>query len=508
MSRFSFDQAWHTLSTEHAMRELQTDIQHGLKDHEAARRLIETGPNELEERRGAPPMLILWQQFTSTMVLILIAAAVISGFLGKPLETAAISAIVLLFAILGFLQEYRAERAMAALKQLAVPLVHVRRGGVVEERSARDLVPGDIVLVEAGAIIPADLRLIESANLRIQEATLTGESEPVEKHSMAFSESNLALGDRRNMAFMGTMVTYGRGAGVVVATGMHTELGRIAQLIQDVEQQTTPLQNKLDQVGKLLAALGVIIAGLIMVIGLLRGETLNEMFLTAVSIAVAVVPEGLPAVVTVTLALGAQRMLRRRALIRKLPAVETLGSVTVICSDKTGTLTENRMTVTVIDVAGHYLELVGTAQHPAPVLSDPERPTLNLDNQPLSVGLVLSGSALCNDASLKPDPETGRYLPVGDPTEGALLVAASQAGVDKPTLERVVPRIDELPFDSVRKRMTTVHQLPQNRAELPRSLHALEHLTEPYVAVTKGAIDGLLDTCDQVWFHDQAVTLD
>lgn len=499
---------WHTIATEHVLRELQTDTQHGLQDHEAAQRLAETGPNELEERGGTPPWLILWQQFTSTMVLILIAAAVISGFLGKPLETAAISAIVLLFAILGFLQEYRAERAMAALKQLAVPVVHVRRGGVVGERSARDLVPGDIVLVEAGAIIPADLRLVESANLRIQEAALTGESEPVEKHTTALNEAGLSLGDRRNMAYMGTMVTYGRGVGVVVSTGMKTELGRIARLIQDVEQHATPLQDKLDQVGKLLAVLGVIIAGLIMVIGVLRGETLDEMFLTAVSVAVAVVPEGLPAVVTVTLALGAQRMLRRRALIRKLPAVETLGSVTVICSDKTGTLTENRMTVTVIDVAGHYLELVGTARHPAPSLTDPDRPALHIEDQPLSVGLVLSGGALCNDASLKPDPAMGRYLPVGDPTEGALLVAASQAGLDRFALEHILPRVAELPFDSVRKRMTTVHYLPQNSAELPPSLYALRNLENRYVAFTKGAIDGLLDACDRVWVNDQPVMLD
>lgn len=508
MSQGSSNHIWHTLDADNALSALDSDAQHGLQEHDAARRLAEIGPNELEERGGKPPLAILWEQFTSTMVLILIAAAMVSGFLGKPLETVAISAIVVLFGVLGFLQEYRAERAMAALKQLAVPLVHVRRGGVVEERSARDLVPGDVVLVEAGSIIPADLRLVESANLRIQEAALTGESEAVEKHTTALAEANLPLGDRRNMAYMGTMVTYGRGTGVVTATGMRTELGRIAQLIQDVEQQATPLQDRLDQVGKLLAVLGVVIAGLIMVIGLLRGETLNEMFLTAVSVAVAVVPEGLPAVVTVTLALGAQRMLRRRALIRKLPAVETLGSVTVICSDKTGTLTENRMTVTVIDVAGHYLELVGTAKHPAPALTDAERRALDLLNQPLSVGLVLSGGALCNDASLKPDPATGRYLPVGDPTEGALLVAASQAGVDKPVLERILPRVAELPFDSERKRMTTVHRLPGDPADLPPSLRALEALPEAYVAITKGATDGLLDICDRVWVQDQAIALD
>lgn len=508
MSLLPPEHVWHTLDTDSVLDALRTDAQRGLDDHDAARRLAEVGPNELEERGGTPPLLILWQQFTSTMVLILIAAAVISGFLGKPLETAAISAIVLLFAILGFLQEYRAERAMSALKQLAVPRVQLRRGGTVEARSARELVPGDIVLIEAGTIIPADLRLLESANLRVQEAALTGESEPVEKHTAAISENGLALGDRRNMAYMGTMVTYGRGVGVVVATGMSTELGRIARLIQEVEHQATHLQRQLDQVGKLLAVLGVIIAGLILVIGVLRGETLSEMFLTAVSVAVAVVPEGLPAVVTVTLALGAQRMLRRRALIRKLPAVETLGSVSVICSDKTGTLTENRMTVTVIDVAGHYLELTGTAKHPAPVLTGSDRPTLPLDAQPLSVGLALGGGALCNDASLKPDPETGRYLPVGDPTEGALLVAAAQAGLSKTDLQQHMPRVAELPFDSERKRMSTVHHLPDDRADLPASLRALHDIREPYVAITKGAVDGLLDISAQVWVDDRAVPLD
>lgn len=502
------EQPWHTLDADRVLDDLRTDARLGLDADEAARRQAEIGPNELEERAGKSPVRILREQFTSTMVLILIAAAALSGVLGKPLETVAISAIVILFGVLGFLQEYRAERAMAALKQLAVPLVRVRRNGVVEERSARDLVPGDVVMIEAGTIVPADLRLLESANLRIQEAALTGESEPVEKHTAVVSDPQIALGDRRNMAYMGTVVTYGRGLGVVVATGMQTQLGRIAQLIQDVEQQQTPLQYRLDQVGRLLAAVGVLIAGLIMVIGVMRGETLNEMFLTAVSVAVAVVPEGLPAVVTVTLALGAQRMLRRRALIRKLPAVETLGSVTVICSDKTGTLTENRMTVTVIDVAGHYLELPGTARHPAPVLTDRDRPPIDLDRQPPSVAMALVGGALCNDASLKPDPQTGRYLPVGDPTEGALLVAAAQAGLDKTALEQDMARVVELPFDSARKRMTTVHRLPERRADLPSAPRAFAMLDEPYVAITKGAVDGLLDISSHVWVDDRAVPLD
>lgn len=507
MSNSVSKQDWHTLDNEQVLHELRSDLLNGLLDTEARQRLAKIGPNELEERSGKPLVLILSEQFTNTMVLILIAAAVVSGILGKPFETAAISAIVVLFGILGFLQEYRAEQAMAALKQLAVPVVHVRRNSIVEERSARDLVPGDIVLIEAGSIIPADLRLLETVNLRIQEATLTGESEPVEKSVDQVRELHAPLGDRRNMAYMGTVVTYGRGVGIVVATGMQTQLGRIAQLIQSVDTQSTPLQNELDQVGKMLAVVGVLIAGLIMVIGVVRGETLNEMFLTAVSVAVAVVPEGLPAVVTATLALGAQRMLRRRALIRKLPAVETLGSVTVICSDKTGTLTENRMTVTVIDVAGQHLELLGTAKHPAPVLSSPDQPALSLSHQPPSIGFVLSAGALCNDASLKPDPETGRYLPVGDPTEGALLVAAAQAGLTKASLQESVPRVAELPFDSVRKRMTTVHRIPEIPRDLPATLLPLQDAKEPYVAFTKGAVDGLLDISTHVMAEGQIVPL-
>jgi Ca2+-transporting ATPase len=508
MSDLPSEQAWHTLDIDKVLGTLKSDAHQGLADGEAERRLAEFGPNELEERAGKSPLLILREQFTSTMVLILIAAAVISGFLGKPLETTAISAIVVLFGVLGFLQEYRAERAMAALKQLAVPVVRVRRNGAVEERSARELVPGDLVMLEAGSIVPADLRLVESVNLRVQEAALTGESEPVEKRTGTMSDTRAALGDRRNMAYMGTVVTYGRGVGVVVATGMQTQLGRIAQLIQGVEHQETPLQQQLDQLGKVLAVLGVVIAALILGIGVVRGETVSEMFLTAVSVAVAVVPEGLPAVVTATLALGAQRMLRRRALIRKLPAVETLGSVTVICSDKTGTLTENRMTVTIIDVAGHSLELVGTAKHPAPVLSGSGRPALLLERQPSMIGLTLAAGALCNDASLKPDPQTGRYTPVGDPTEGALLVAAAQAGLSKSALEEYMPRVSELPFDSIRKRMTTVHRLPEGRDDLPRPLRSLVQLDEPYVAITKGAVDGLLAISSSVWVDDQAVSLD
>lgn len=494
--------SWHTQDTDATLRILETDAHSGLATETAQQRLQEYGPNELEERGGKSPFLILWEQFTSTMILILIAAAVVSAFLGKPLETIAIAAIVVLFALLGFVQEYRAERAIAALKQLAVPMVRIIRGGQTVQHNANELVPGDIVLLEAGSAVPADLRIVESNNLMIQEAALTGESEAVDKQINALSAENPPLGDRTNMAYMGTSVSYGRGVGVVVATGMQTELGHIAELIQQVEQQETPLQRQLDQVGTLLAIAGVIVAILVLIIGVLRNEPASDMFLTAVSVAVAVVPEGLPAVVTLTLALGAQRMLRRRALIRKLPAVETLGSVSVICSDKTGTLTENRMTVTVIDVAGKYIELTGTAQHPAPDLAQTEHQLL--EKTPDSVDLILVGGALCNDASITPDPQTGRYLPTGDPTEGALLVAAMQAGMQKDELAHYMPRVAELPFDSVRKRMTTVHKLPEKNTELPHRLDALHDFDRPYVAITKGSFDGMLELASHIWINDHA----
>jgi Ca2+-transporting ATPase len=447
---------------------------------------------------------MLWEQFTETMVLILIAAALVSALLGKGTEMTAILAIVVLFAVLGFVQDYRAERAMAALKQLAVPTVRVRREGTLGELSARELVPGDIVLLEAGSAVPADVRLLESVNLRIQEAALTGESEAVEKHTAPLPEPDLPLGDRRNMAYLGTAVTYGRGSAVVVATGMRTELGKIAALIQEVAPERTPLQKRLDQVGKTLAGAGVIAALLVLLIGVLRGEPVADMFLTAISVAVAVVPEGLPAVVTITLALGAQRMFRRKALIRKLPAVETLGSVTVICSDKTGTLTENRMKVTVIDAAGERLDLTETLRHHQPAVTADECRFDALQQISLPIGLTLAAGALCNDAALKPDARAGCFHALGDPTEGALLVAAAQAGLFKDELQAALPRVAELPFDSNRKRMTTVHRLPASDA-LPAPLRPLAGWG--YVAFSKGAVDGLLELTTRVWTDDHAEPL-
>ncbi len=445
---------WHTQSLSEIFQSLSSS-ENGLSTAEAKARLETHGPNELKERKGKSALVMMGEQLSETMVLILIAAALISAFF-------------VLFAVLGFVQEYRAERAMAALKQLAVPVVRVRREGAVNEMSARDLVPGDMVLLEAGNAVPADARLVESASLRIQEAALTGESEAVEKHIDPIPEPELPLGDRRNMAYFGTSVTYGRGSAVVVATGMSTELGKIS-LIQEVAPEQTPLQKRLDQVGKSLAAAGALAGLLVLLTGVLFGERLTEMFLTAVSVAVAVVPEGLPAVVTITLALGAQRMLRRNALVRRLPAVETLGSVTVICSDKTGTLTENRMTVSVVDAAGERLNITE---------------------------LVLAAGALCNDAVLKPDARAGCFHALGDPTEGALVVAAAQAWMFKDALQAALPRIAELPFDSERKRMTTLHRV-EHRNSLPEPLLVLPDRN--HVSFTKGAVDSLLDVTTAVW---------
>src|SRR5215216_7591938 len=413
---------WHLQSITTALGALKTQTETGLSQNEAESRLTQYGRNELVDKGGRTPLKIFWEQITATMVLILIAAAVIAGLLGDLKNSIAISAIVILFSILGFVQEYRAEQAIAALKKLSVPNVRVQRDGKVQQISARDLVPGDILQLEAGNVLPADVRLLEAVNLRVQEAALTGESEPVEKQTAALSGEDLPLGDRRNMAYMGTIVTQGRGLALVVATGMQTELGKIADLIQQSGSDETPLQKRLDSLGKNLALVGVVIAVLIAVLGLLRGDELRHMLLTAVSVAVAIVPEGLPAVVTITLAFGAQRMLEKNALIRKLPAVETLGSVTVICSDKTGTLTENRMTVIVLDVADHTVELGEvrlTDSKPGPDGGTP----LSIGDDP-TLALLLAGSALCNDALLEDDDEDDLHE-VGEPIEIDFVVAAA-----------------------------------------------------------------------------------
>lgn len=491
---------WHTIETHAVLNELASSSETGLTPTQVEENKNKYGINELIERGGRTPLKILWEQLTATMVLILIVAAVLSGLLGDTKNTIAILAIVALYALLGFIQEYRAEQAIAALKKMAVPNVRALRDGKLQELSARELVPGDIIQLETGNVIPADLRLLEAVNLRIQEAALTGESEAIEKHTVALSNEDLPLGDRRNMAYMGTVITQGRGLALVVATGMNTELGKIADMIQRVKEEQTPLQRRLDSLGKKLALIGVVIAALIFIIGIWRGDEIRNMLLTAVSVAVAIVPEGLPAVVTITLALGAQRMLKRQALIRKLPAVETLGSVTVICSDKTGTLTENRMTVVVLDVAEHALDLTeemdrGGSLRATRGLGAPAQSSLSL---------AAIGGALCNDAKLI-DEGDDRFHTMGDPTEGSLVVAAAKMGYWKSSLDSSFPRTAELPFDSERKRMTTVHHLGQYD---PTVLSGLEIGDKRYIAFTKGGVDGLLDITSHVWVEGKSLPLD
>jgi len=496
---------WHTAETHEALDRLHVDPEQGLTEHEAQQRMREHGPNELIERGLKSPWRILWEQLTAIMVVVLIIAAVVSLLLGDQLDAIVILAIVILNAILGFVQEHRAERAMAALKRMAAPVVKVRREGRLVRVPAREIVPGDILLLEAGDAVAGDARVLESVNLRIEEASLTGESIPVEKHSQALSDAQLPVGDRRNMLHMGTTATYGRGSAVVVETGMTTQLGRIAELIQTVGSEPTPLQKRMAQLGKGLAVAAVAIVGVVFFLGLLRGEEVEEMFLTAIAMAVAAVPEGLPAVVTITLALGAQRLLRRRALIRKLPAVETLGSVTVICSDKTGTLTENRMTVEILDVAGHTRDLaealkVGNAVEGA--WADPEQ---------TAEALLLAGGALCNDAVLEVNTDgAGGFRAQGDPTERALVVAAARYGLMKPRLDSLFPRVAEAPFSSERKRMTTFHEpllQAQDGAVEARLTALIADGRQSFVAFTKGATESLLRVCDRVWTHAGAQPL-
>jgi Ca2+-transporting ATPase len=390
---------WYQFSVLEAIDQLGSSKAQGLQTGEAQRRLEQYGPNELTERGGRSPWQILWEQVIGILTLILIAAAVISIFLGDTLDAVVIMAIVILNAGLGFSQEYRAEQSMAALKRMAVPNVRVRRDGQVQPISARELAPGDFVLLETGNVVPADGRVVTSVNLRVQEAALTGESEAGTR-SRRVGESDKALGDRRNMVFMGTIVNYGHGEVMITETGMQTELGHIAEMIQAVDQEKTPLQRRLDQLGKWLAiaALGIVVV--IFLFGVLRGEDIEEMLLTSVSLAVAAVPEAMTAVVTIALSLGAQRMLKRRALIRKLPAVETLGSVSVICSDKTGTLTLNQMTVTVLDVANHRVDLMQRAGERDFDLVFEDSRQASEANLP-TIALLLVGGALCNDAILQ-----------------------------------------------------------------------------------------------------------
>ena len=492
---------WYRITVQETLQSLGTNAETGLTSTEVQERLDRYGPNELIERGKKSAWWILLEQFKEVMVIVLIIAAIVSALLGEYTEVVVILAIVVLNAILGFSQEYRAEQAMAALKKMAVPSVRVRRDGRIQEVSSTELVPGDIILQEAGNLVPADSRMIETVNLKVQESALTGESDPVEKLTDVRSGDDVPLGDQYNMLFMGTVVTYGRGTAVVTETGMDTELGHIADLIQEVGDKKTPLQRRLAQLGKTLALVALVIIAFVVVTGLLRGDDLETLFLTGVSLAVAAIPESMPAVVTITLALGSQRLLQRNALIRKLPAVETLGSVTVICTDKTGTLTENRMTVTILDVAGNTEDLETLVDRRgklvrARLVSDDSDPELN------ALSVLVCAGALCNDAVLDTDSQ-GVQRAIGDPTEGALLLAANTLGFDKGELEAECPRVAEVPFTSERKRMTTIHKLSPEIQQTHMPWQGA-----PYILLTKGAIDGLIEISDRVLYGSQVVPMD
>lgn len=462
---------WHARSQGEIERELAVDPAAGLSEEEAARRLSAHGRNELPEAPPLSPWHILVAQFTSLIVWVLIGAALVSGLLEEWIDAGAILAIVVLNGLLGFLQEYRAEQSLAALRTLAVTYARVLRGGTRLNLSSTELVPGDIIDVEAGDHVPADARLLQAVSFHTQEAALTGESTPVEKLNTALPDHDLPPADQRNMLFMGTTVTGGKGRAVVVATGSATELGRIATLMTAVPVEPTPLQRRLEQFGHVLLALSLGIVLVVFGLGVWRGEPLFDMFLTAVSLAVAAIPEGLPAIVTTTLALGVMRMVNRHALIRRLPAVETLGAATVICTDKTGTLTKNEMTVTHLAIEDLVVEVTGEGYAPVGTI---------VGGEPREGALrdLLWTALLCNGASLKQSDD--KWTVIGDPTEGALLVAGRKGGWVQEELERAQPLLGELPFDSDRKMMTMVRR-SEGRA----------------VAYVKGAPDVLLGCCDE-----------
>lgn len=457
---------WHQKEVTDIFEQLSSSSR-GISPDDAQERLQKYGPNELKEKKKKSPLMMFLDQFRDFMIIVLIVAAIISGIIGEPSDTIAIIVIVCLNAVIGFFQEYRAEKAMAALKKMAAPIATVIRNGMPEHIPATQLVPGDIVILEAGMVIPADMRLIETAWLKVEEASLTGESVSIEKHPGLLRDEDVPLGDRKNMAYKGTLVSHGRGRGTVVATGMDTELGKIASMIQEAEETKTPLQKRLAAFGQKLALAVLVICAIVFGIGLLRGAPPLLMLLTAISLAVAAIPEALPAVITISLAIGARKMVKLNALIRKLPAVETLGSVTYICSDKTGTLTLNKMTVEEVYVDGEAL--------PAKDLK-------------LRAGRELfTALALSNDAQ---EDASGHIL--GDPTEIALYMIARDNGYDKKELENVFPRAAEIPFDSERKCMTTIHRQPDGS----------------YISFTKGAIDALIDKSSAMLTSGEMKALD
>ncbi len=463
-------------SVQDVVSQLKTNETKGLTSDETKRRLEEYGYNQLQSKGKKSFFQIFMAQFRSFMIIVLLVAAVISGVVGVMegeglLDTFVILGILLLNALIGATQEKKAETSLEALKELAAPVAKVLRNGFITEIPTRELVPGDIVILETGAVIPADLRLTEAVNLKIQESSLTGESVPVEKQAAPLEGDEISLGDRTNMAFSGSMVTYGRGRGIVIATGMKTEVGKIAHMLEHAEDTETPMSRRLNELGKILGIAALIICGVIFIVGVLYGISILSMFMTAVSLAVAAIPEGLPAVSTIVLAIGVQRMVKKNAIIRTLPSVETLGSATVICSDKTGTLTQNKMTV-VEAYVNHKREVINRAV-PGSILNDEEK-------------RLLSISVLCADAYMKKN-EDGKFIFSGDPTETALLDFGVLYDLYKDELEKTCPRVAEIPFDSERKRMTTINRMTEASSRVN----------------VKGGLDEVLSVCDKIIIHGE-----
>ena len=490
-----------TVTSEDTLARLNSSSKQGLTQQEAMQRLESMGANQLEGKRAPSFLTTVFRQLQSFLILILVAAVLVSLWVGNWIEACVILFIILLNAFVGAIQERKAEQALQSLKELAAPEARVLRDGSIQLIPARQLVPGDIVILEAGTMVPADLRLLESSHLQIEEASLTGESASVTKDAERTLDANAQLADRINCAFASTKVTYGRGVGVVTQTGHNTQVGQIATLLA-ADEEPPPLQQKLESFGRAMGLAVLGICALVFIVGLLRSASLDTLFsqgfsafwvtqrelviglfIVAVSLAVAAVPEGLPAVVTMTLALGTQKMLKKNTLVRRLPSVETLGSATVICTDKTGTLTQNRMTVTQLwTTAGHYTVPEGAAGVSDRVIQLDEQPALLEHHPQLEKTLVVG--ATCNDATLTLDDPTAF---IGDPTEGCLLLAAQWAGIG---LEQTPQRIAEIPFDSKRKRMTTIHD--------PRHLRGFSHIDAPHIALVKGAVDGLIPLCTTI----------
>ncbi len=476
------NQNWYNKSIEEVSAELEVDISKGLSSEAADKKRDKYGSNELKEKAKETIFVKILKQLKDFLVIILIAAAIVSGVVGEVKDAIVIIAIVVINAILGVVQEGKAEKALEALKKMSSPNARVFRNGKVEMLPAKSLVPGDVIYMEAGDNIPADLRLFESANLQIEEASLTGESVPVDKDAAKQFNGEVAIGDRKNLAYMSTIVTYGRGKGIVVSTGGSTEIGKIAEAIQSYGDEVTPLQKKLNELGKWLGAACLFICVLVFGIGMLRGGNMLELFMISVSLAVAAIPEGLPAVVTIVLALGMKRMVERNAIVRKLLAVETLGCVTVICSDKTGTLTQNEMTVVRTFTDDKIIKVTGQGYNPSGSFELDERSIKQEAEDGLR--LLLSIGVLCNDSTLeKKENDENLWGIVGDPTEGALMTAGAKAGFVKAEMNTKYQRLSEIPFDSTRKMMTTFHK---------------DFMDKKVVSFTKGAPDIIIGKCSRI----------